>query len=444
MSNRTVKSLRTVTAVLLLRAACIACSCFPVEHACEGYRSVPVIFSGTVTNLADREPSARFSRPGSYSQRIEFRVDESFKGPGQGATFSVTFEHVASSCQSLGPEFVVGKQYLVWASGEGEPKIDDCTPTRNLESATQLVFELRELRSGGGPAYVFGNAYRDRDLPVVVSPQDLEPVPLARTKIIVSSHDHSYAAITDDKGYFIVPVEAGRTYSVRADIPNATQSSGIVGEFGLDAHDCINASLSVRQMFPIRGRILNAHGVALRGVDVDLLSAHTLQGLVHASTDFGGLYELFPSDPGQYIVAVNWDNAPSADFPFATIFYPGVRTLQSATVLDIDQAPIELADLHISPASQCNAHFLLEDRDGQPVQGASVMLKYFPEQYWHPAETAGPDGLVNVKVYGPGPIDVFASRQPGVGDDIRSEQKTIRSCPSATIELRMTKTAHTE
>jgi hypothetical protein len=121
-----------------------------------------------------------------------------------------------------------------------------------------------------------------------------------------------------------------------------------------------------------------------------------------------------------------------------------VRSLQSATVFETDQAPIELADLHLSRASQCSALFLLEDRDGKPVQGAGVMLKYFPEQYWHPVETAGPDGRVSVKVYGPGPIDVVASRQPGMDDDIRSEEKTIRSCPSATIQLRMTKTVHTE
>lgn len=446
VSNKKVNSLHAVIAVLLLRAACLACGCGAIEHACQGYKSAALVFTGTLMNLEPRGASLVPNRPGSYSQRIEFKVDESFKGPSQGTTFIVTFEHHASSCGTSAPEFVIGNRYLVWAFsyGEGEPLIDDCTPTRNLADAAQLISELRELRSGGGPTYVFGNAYRDHDVPVVLTPQDLEPAPLAETKIIVASHDHSYGAISDDKGYYIVPVEADGIYSVRADIPNAVQTGGIAGEFGVVAHECINASLSVRQMFPIRGRILDDHGVPLRGVSVDLLSAHTLQGLVHTITDIEGRYEFSPSDPGQYIVAVNWDNAPAADSPFATTFYPGVRNLQSATVFETNQAPIELADLHLSRASQCSALFLLEDRDGKPVQGASVMLKYFPEQYWHPVETAGSDGRVSVKVYGPGPIVVVASRQPGMDDDIRSEEKTIRLCPSATIQLRMTKTVHAE
>ena len=108
--------------------------------------------------------------------------------------------------------------------------------------------------------------------------------------------------------------------SVRADMPNAVQTGGIAGEFRVVAHDCINASLSVRQMFPIRGRLLDDHGVPLRGVNVSLLSAHTLQGLVHAITDVEGRYgRAIGSRP--YFVAVNWDDAPAADSPFATTFY---------------------------------------------------------------------------------------------------------------------------
>ena len=98
-----------------------------------------------------------------------------------------------------------------------------------------------------------------------------------------------------------------------------------------------------------------------------------------------------------------------------------MRNLQSATVFETNQAPIELADLHLSRASQCSALFLLEDRDGKPVQGASVMLKYFPEQYWHPVETAGADSGVSAGGLGPGPIVVVASREPGMDDDIRYE-----------------------
>lgn len=179
MSNKKVNSLCAVIAVLLLRTACLACGCGAIEHACQGYKSAALVFTGTLMNLGPRGSSLLPNRPGSYSQRIEFKVDESFKSPGQGTTSIVTFEHHASSCGTSAPEFVIGNRYLVWAFsyGEGEPLIDDCTPTRNLAEAAQLISELRELRSGGGPTYVFGNAYRDHDVPGFYRPKTWNPRP---------------------------------------------------------------------------------------------------------------------------------------------------------------------------------------------------------------------------------------------------------------------------
>lgn len=444
MSNEIVKTFCILLMIVLYRASALACGCGPIEHACQAYSATPIIFVGTITGLGEKEASSMSSRSGSYAQKIQFRVDESFKGPDQGSTMLATFEHVASSCGSLAPEFAMGAQYLFWASADdqGGATITDCTPTKRLEDAAQFISELRELRAGGGPTYIFGTVYRDHDLPVAISPEDLEPIPLIETKVTVSSRDHNYSAITDDKGSFVVPLEGAGSYSIRADLPHAVQNGGIEGEIALDAHDCVEASLSLRYAFPITGRVVDMQGLPLRGVNVDLVSARSLQGFVHAFTDADGRYALSPSEPGQYFVAINWDNAPSKDSPFATTFYPGVRDAQSATNVDTDQTPIELSSIRLSAPKQCIAQFRIEDRDRKPAKGTSLMLKYFPEQYWHPTGEAASDGTVTIKLSGPGPIYVVASRQPGLRDELRSEEQTLQSCPTKVILLRMTKMIH--
>jgi len=151
--------------ILLAIAMCpisaLACSCFPVDHACQAYRRVPVIFTGTVTDLGSRETN---SKNGSYSQEIQFSVDESFKGTS-ASRISVTRVHVQSSCDSNAPEFVVGGRFLVWAfpDQEGKLAISDCTPTRRIEDAAQFISDLRELRAGGGTTYIFGDVYRSQN-----------------------------------------------------------------------------------------------------------------------------------------------------------------------------------------------------------------------------------------------------------------------------------------
>jgi len=126
---------------------------------------------------------------------MQFAVEESFKNTS-AERITVTRVHVRTSCSSTAPEFAEGGHYLVWAFPDehGNPVVSDCTVTRWLDDAAQLISELRELRAGHGPTYIFGNIFRDRILPNGVRQQDLanySAVPLAGTKVVVSSTDTS-------------------------------------------------------------------------------------------------------------------------------------------------------------------------------------------------------------------------------------------------------------
>jgi hypothetical protein len=417
-----------------------ACSCPDVVHACEAYRWVPIIFTGTVTDLGPRETNAK---TGSYSQRIGFAVDESFKGTN-GTSISVTRMHIQSSCRSTAPEFVAGGRYLVWAHPDEQdnPVILDCTPTQRFEDAAQFISELRELRAGEGATYIFGEVYRNRNFPNGVRPEELKnysSLPLAGTKVRVSSHDSSYTVVADQKGHFVLPLERGGRYRVVADPPMYFAREGLDREIDLEEHGCADMSLWTQYAFPFRGRVVDMHGVPLAGVSVGLLSATKLDRVAYTFTDSEGEYELSASEPGDFLIAANWDEPPSEETPFATALYPGVYDMEKASHLHTQEAgAVVLSDFRLAIPTQCTVQIQIEDLFG--TTDARILTKYFPEQFWHPIADVGSGGRVTVTVIGPGVMYLVASRTLSNQQELRSAVQALKSCPAEPIRLRLTST----
>ena len=141
VSNRNMKRYCILLIFAIYSIGARACFCPAVEHACEAYRRVPIIFVGTVVDLGSREANPN---TGSYSLQMQFAVDESFKGTSAERVM-VTRVHARTSCSSTAPEFAEGGHYLVWAFPDehGIPVVSDCTAPRRLDDAAQLVSELR-------------------------------------------------------------------------------------------------------------------------------------------------------------------------------------------------------------------------------------------------------------------------------------------------------------
>jgi hypothetical protein len=232
---------------------------------------------------------------------------------------------------------------LVWAfpDEQGNPVISDCTATQRFEDATQFISELRELRAGQGPTYVFGHVYRSRIFPNGVKREELEnylSLPLAGTKVLVSSHDSSYTVIVDQKGHFVLVLERGGRYRILADLPRYFTREGLDREVDLEEHDCADMSLWTQYVFPFRGRVVDMHGVPVAGVAVDFLSATRLDSFAHSVTDSTGEYDLPAPEPGDYLIATNWDEPPSEESPFATVLYPGIRDIEKAIRVHTEEA----------------------------------------------------------------------------------------------------------
>jgi hypothetical protein len=408
---------------------------------------VPVIFAGTVADLGPKEVNSKTSS--SYSQQTRFIIDEPFKGAST-ENIVVKAVHQQSSCPSFLPDFTIGEHYLVLAlqDEQGNAFVSDCTATRKLEDAAQFLSELRELRHGTGPTYIFGTISRTRIFPNGVRVEDLErysPLPLSGVKVVVSSPENNQTVLTDQRGFFVAPLLKGGTYRVSADLPWYSNREGLNREIDLEDHDCANVSLWTRYRFLFRGRVVDIHGMPLRGVSVELLSADTLDSFDRRITNDRGEYELSASEPGDYLIAENWDEPPSDESPFATVLYPGVSDVDAATRLHTEEAgALELSDFRLETPRKCAMQIQIEGPNGKPDNEARVLAKYFSAQFWHPVADVNPSGMATVTVTGPGYMYIVGSHPLSGPQELRSEVKLIDSCPAKTIRLRLTQTINVE
>lgn len=419
-----------------------ACSCPNIEHACQAYRRAPIIFIGVVTNIRAENGASDYD---SDSHQVAFAIEESFKGTSDE---SITVEWVhkrRSSCPSTTAEFKLGDKFLVWAfEGEnGDAVVSDCTPTRRIEDATQFVSELRELKNGGGPTYIFGSVYRNRYLANGASPEELahsSSLPLSGTQVLVTSADDTHSTVTDQKGRFVVPLPHAGRYRITADLPSYFDHQELDQGFDLEEHECAYVPLPTQYSFRFRGRVVDAHGVPQAGVPVTLLPAATLRGSLDASgfTHDDGSYNLTAAEPGDYLIAINWDENPSAESPFATAFYPGVRELASGTVVHTQEnGEVTLSDFHLADPVKCTAQVEVDEPDGRPTKNAKILTKYSPAQFWHEVADVTSNGRVTVTIVGPGATYMVASQTLSSQEYLRSEEKSISSCPSKPLHFQL-------
>jgi hypothetical protein len=136
--------------------------------------------------------------------------------------------------------------------------------------------------------------------------------------------------------------------------------------------------------------------------------------------------------------AANWDEPPSEEAPFATTLYPGGHDIATASRVHAEQAgPVALADFRLPTATKCTVQIQLEDSASKSNAGAKILTKYFPEQFWHPVADVGPGGRAIVTVVGPNLMYLVASRPISNQQELRSAVKTIQSCPTVPIRLRL-------
>ncbi len=104
----------------------------------------------------------------------------------------------------------------------------------------------------------------------------------------------------------------------------ATSLIGIAGEEKIDPDSCVVSNDSGC----VHGTIADENGTPVKEIEVELLLADKTgearwYSRKYAWTDKKGRYTVTGLEPGKYLVAVHYYNAPNLREPFATAFYPG-------------------------------------------------------------------------------------------------------------------------
>lgn len=112
-----------------------ACSCAKEPSAEEGFSRSQAVFSGEVTRIKDN--NGLF---GGYGKTVIFKVKETWKGINETEVAIAT----GSGGGDCGIEFVVGKEYLVYASVSdiyGDKSLTSviCDPTKELGIAAEDI-----------------------------------------------------------------------------------------------------------------------------------------------------------------------------------------------------------------------------------------------------------------------------------------------------------------
>jgi hypothetical protein len=145
MSSRPLAALATValmgmSLLLLLPDCASACSCMGVSTQ-RYISSSDAVFSGEVVDLQKGTSVSRMFGP---SDTVTLRVSEAWKGTDQG-TLEVSTPSQGSAC---GYHFEEGQEYLVYAYGKQDLKVDACGGTTHLSKADE---DLALLGNGEQP-----------------------------------------------------------------------------------------------------------------------------------------------------------------------------------------------------------------------------------------------------------------------------------------------------
>ena len=149
MSSRPLATLATValmgmSLLLLLPDCASACSCMgvPIQRYIS---SSDAVFSGEVVDLQKGTSASRMFGP---SDTVTLRISEAWKGTDQG-TLEVSTPSQGSAC---GYAFKEGQEYLVYAYGKQDLKVDACGGTTHLSKADEdlaLLGNGEKLKDGG-------------------------------------------------------------------------------------------------------------------------------------------------------------------------------------------------------------------------------------------------------------------------------------------------------
>jgi hypothetical protein len=310
---------RSIGALALLLAP-VTGFCWDPAPACKQYWEADAIFTGLVVDSGlDREDATWGNR------RARLKVEQVFVGLQDEKEVDID-PGITTECYL---RLRRGQRYFIYArrDSQGGLRTSHCLGSIRLDMAQEDLQFARRAARGNTTAFLFGSANGNNH------------GPLAGVEILASGQDTQYRAVTDAEGHFtIASIEAGK-YEIRA------ARTGYVSEAPVytgEVHNrgCAEVNVKLWTDGGISGTLRDSTGAPLPKIMAQLAALDEdseLDSRSEVVSDENGRFEFTKLVPGTYVLGVNLDNEPSAEFPFPATRYPAPIPLAEGQKLsDID------------------------------------------------------------------------------------------------------------
>ena len=229
---------------------------------------------------------------------------------------------------------------------------------------------------------------------------------------------------------------AGQSLVTRSTLRRVAACGSIyaLGVVGLMLHDRaqerrLEAEFE-RHQISVEGRILDDAGIAVTGIEVQLVPVFKAgdakwAGTARAWTDAHGAYRLTPGEAGGYLLGSMIDEAPYALQPFLTRYYPGTAdAANSITIKLADEQHVQVEPMRLHRLQLVRVPVTVVWQDGRREPNASILFQnpIFPHEAGIGSASVFPDEDGRVPL--PEGYDYFAvaSVQCDAGSTIESRE----------------------
>lgn len=320
-----------------------ACSCLR-QTSCQAYSNADVVFVGRIMKATDKD--------GTVTHQVQ--VDENFLGLEGKSLVNVNTE-IQTSC---GFQMEANKSYLIYASKEkktGALWTGMCTRTTSLEYAKDDLKYLHSLKENGNKGGTIQGKVVDEESAYAEKTKKPEGV----DKVYVNRKDSKEILTTEiesDGSYKLTGLEKGK-YRAYLRLPEGFITDQEIGVFSdekdiesqfeeVNDRGCTVKDYVVKTNGIISGKVLDADGIPLKKINVNLISLNEKNELneqdYDAYTNENGFYEFKGLSPGRYLLGVGIDyfSSDREEAAYLSTYYPSSRNKEEAIIIELGKAQV--------------------------------------------------------------------------------------------------------
>ena len=383
------------------------------------------------------DPDEDSSQTIFQAQSIRIRVDEAFKGVSAGPT--IELRQSATDCEA---KFRTGERavfYLYSGETPGSWRVPSCTRALgSAESGGEDLLFLRGLPQSAIGTRLSGEVELYEDSPTEAF-RRVGGVPNVRVKVL-GPKGLTQEAVTNAAGvYKVLGLQPGR-YSVAIEVPKGlkvkfplvTGSPRVQGDDAaveLATDGAVSVGFVLQADTRVSGRMLDAKGAPMVGVCIDLEPAEGRGengARLFNCSKAGGVFTMAMMPPGEYLLVAHDDVQLDLLKSKSTLYYPGVRDREQATMVSI-AAGDYVEDLEMRLPHDEKRFTLsgkLQFADGAPAALATVTFTS-PEHGYSETTGTGADGSFG--------LPVIAGMKGQLGGRLVVLEQILKSCPDLRV-----------